>query len=105
APPCARSPWATRPRNVRMCGSSISRLSMGADCNCFNSKAKTLILFKQHMFEHIGVLKHAAGTEAHAGKRVIGDEYRKAGGAAQHKIKVFQQRAAAGEDNALIDNI
>jgi hypothetical protein len=45
------------------------------------------------------------GAERDAGQRLVGDGDRQAGGVAQHEVEIAEQRAAAGEHDALVDDV
>ena len=50
-------------------------------------------------------LERPAGAERDAGQRILGDGDRQAGLVAQHFVEALQQRAAAGEDDALVADV
>src|SRR3954447_16192238 len=50
-------------------------------------------------------LQRAAGAERNAGERIVGDGDGKAGFVAQHLVETLKQRAAAGEDDALVADV
>jgi hypothetical protein len=51
------------------------------------------------------VLERPAGAERDAGQRIVGDGDRKPGLVAKHLVEPLQQRAAAGQDDALVDDV
>ena len=59
----------------------------------------------QDVPERLQFLKAAAGAERNAGKRILGNRNRQPRGIAQNAIDIAKQRAAAGHDNALLDNV
>ena len=46
-----------------------------------------------------------AGAERDAGQRIVGDGDRQAGLVAQHLVEPLEQRAAAGQHDALVDDV
>src|SRR3546814_10537933 len=64
-----------------------------------------LIHGDQHVLQDLHFLQAAAGAERHAGERVVGDGNRQAGGSPKHVVHVAEQSAAAGEHDALVDDV
>ena len=57
------------------------------------------------MTVRLDIFKATPCPERDAGKGVVGDGNRQAGGMPQHIIQIGQQSAAAGQDNALVHDI
>ena len=63
------------------------------------------LTINQHVLEHLHLLEAAAGAERDAGQRIVGDRDRQAGRMAQHEVEIAEQRAAAGQHDALVDDV
>src|SRR3546814_3371309 len=51
------------------------------------------------------LFQRPASPQRDAGQRIVGDGDGEAGLVAQHFVETLQQRAAAGEDDALVDDV
>src|SRR3954469_13884704 len=60
---------------------------------------------REHVPHVLGVLQRAARTERNTGQRVVRDRHRQTGLFAQYLIEIGEQRAAAGEHDALVDDV
>src|SRR5258705_41920 len=65
----------------------------------------TSVRSDQHVPEGLHLLEAAPGAERDARQRIVGDRHRQAGGVTQHQIEIRQQRAAAGQHDALVDDV
>src|SRR5947207_10749763 len=58
-----------------------------------------------HLLQQIELIEHLAGAEGDAGQRILALRDRQVRFLAQQMIEAAQQRAAAGEHDALVDDI
>jgi len=65
---------------------------------------RSLRLF-QRVSQNVEVLQREAGADGNGGERVIGDVAGDAGDFGEQVVEVTQQRAAAGEDHALVNDV
>src|SRR3569833_2512971 len=52
-----------------------------------------------------GMFEHLAAPDSHAGERVVGDRHRQAGLVADLGVQAAQQRAPAGQHDALVGDV
>src|SRR5436190_2239398 len=62
-------------------------------------------LFEGDSAQQIEIRQHLARTEDHRRQRILGELYRKAGLLAQPLVEILQQRPAASEDDAAIEDV
>src|SRR5580700_6168668 len=62
-------------------------------------------LFDRNLSEQLEIAEHLTGAQNHAAQRIVGDGNGQAGFFADALVKIFQQRAAAGEHDAAITDV
>src|SRR5689334_15992928 len=64
-----------------------------------------LVSADQHVLQSLHFLEAAPGAERNAAQRIVGDGDGKARRVAQDEIEIAEQRAAAGQNNSLVDDV
>src|SRR5215831_6349250 len=67
--------------------------------------AVATVLVQADLAQQVEVREHFAGPEHHRRERVLGDRDRQPGFLAQQAVEVPEQRAAAGEHDAAVDDV
>src|SRR5579864_3858749 len=97
-PPTAYSPTAVR--RPLSAGSYLRQLSPTAD-----SRSLPAILVERDAAQQIDVGQHLSGAEHHRRQRIFGQLHRQSRFVAEAPVELFQQGAAAGEDDSAIVDV
>ena len=72
---------------------------------CQKRRLQRAVVIVQHFPELVQVLQYHTGTQCHTVQRILSHPHRNAGFPLHQLVQTPEQRAAAGEDNAVVDNI
>src|SRR5687768_5119723 len=81
------------------------RLTTAAKENCRYPSRSWLIHADQGVAMRLDIFQAAAGSERYAGQGVVGHRNRQAGCMAQDIVEIGEQGAAAGQNDAFIDDV